>query len=58
MTEGYIFGISHIVVEKGTGVYSEGGGQILGVSHNIIVVEESGIFREGGVDSGRVAHSC
>ena len=28
----------------------------MGGSHNIIVVEKGGIFWEGRVDSGRVAH--
>ena len=39
-------------------VYSGREGWILGGSHNIIVVEKGGIFREGGVDFGRVAYSC
>ena len=43
---------------KGGGLYSEGDGEILGVSNNSIVVDESDIFWEGGVDSGRVAYSC
>ena len=37
-------------------VYSEREGYILGGSHNITVVEKGGIFWEGGVDSGKVAH--
>ena len=43
--------------KKGGGVvYSEREGYILGGSHNITVVEKGGIFWEGGVDSGKVAH--
>ena len=38
----------HIVVKKG--VYSERDGLILGKSHNIIVVEVSGILWQGGLD--------
>ena len=33
-----------MVVGRGGGIYFEGSGEILRVSHNIIVVEERGIF--------------